>query len=75
MLLESGNTFQVQMELLGRIILQPDMGMFKCRTELEAIFKFDFAPIFLGEDLLGGKLYETYHLQLHWNFRIQRRDG
>ena len=65
MLLENGNTFQVQVELLGRIILQPDMGMFKCRTELEALFEFDFAPIFLGEDLLGGKSYETYRLQLH----------
>ena len=53
------------MELLGRIIIQPDMGMFRCRTELEALFKIDFAPNFLGEDLLGGKSYETYHLQLH----------
>lgn len=56
------------MELLGRIILQSDMGMFKCRTELEALFKFDFAPIFLGEDLLGGKLYETYKKTYIWFF-------
>ena len=64
---DRGNTFQVQVELLERIIFQPDMGMFKCQTELEALFKFNFAPNFLGKDLLEGNLYETYHLQLYSN--------